>query len=769
VDKNKVIDMNTEQNITMRKILDSMACRWLMLALLFIKLNTAFADDLAINNLEFSSLTGNQVQIQLELTGPVVMPKVFQTDNPSRIALDFVGVTSNLAKKSFPINQGSAGTAFVVEASGRTRVIVNLTEKVPYETRLDGNKFYLVLKPAGVNAVVNQVVQSNPAKQTALSRFLPEQSIKTIDFRRGPNGEGRLLLGLSTPNTVVDSKQVGGKVVLNFLNTKIPESMVKSFDVMDFATPVQKIEAFPKGESVNIAITTNSPNYEYSSYQADNILTVEFRPLSAAEKEAKLREKTPYVGSKLSLNFQDIEVRSVLMILSDHIKTQEGREVNIVTTDSVGGSIALHVNDVPWDQVLDVVMKLRGLSKRVNDNVILVGPTEEIKTIEEKELEARKVQEELEPLKTENIQINYAKAENICAMLIGRSVTAAQAGSGRRFSGSGSSGGGTSGGGSSSTTSSSGPCGLSGSSSMMGMGGGQSSTSGSGSNNNMTMRLLSPRGSVIADGRTNVLIVKDTATQLEEIRKMIAKLDIPVRQVIIEARVVLANTNFAKALGAKFGVNNNRTASADSGALSDLGYTLSGASGPYGALAMTLASGANYLLSLEIQALQEEGKGEQLSNPRVLTSDRQLAHIEQGSAIPYTTVSQDGTKTEFIDATLSLDVIPQIAPSGSIIMDIEVNKDAAGNIVPQAQGGEAVAIERKNVRTRVQVEDGETVVLGGVYESKVTNTRNSVPWFADLPIVGWLFTPQKVNRDEKSELLIFVTPKVVKEVLNTAH
>jgi type IV pilus assembly protein PilQ len=764
--------MNTEQNITMCKKLDSLACRWLMLTLLCLKLNTAFAEDLAINNLEFSSLTGNQVQIQLELTGAVVMPKVFQTDNPSRIALDFMGVTSNLAKKSFPINQGAAGTAFVVEASGRTRVIVNLIEKVPYETRVDGNKFYLVLKPAGAAAAVTQFVQSSPAKQTALSRFLPEQSIKTIDFRRGPNGEGRLLLGLSTPNTVVDSKQVGGKVVLNFLNTRIPESLVKSFDVMDFATPVQKIEASPRGESVNISITTNSPNYEYSSYQADNILTVEFRPLSPAEREAKLREKTPYVGSKLSLNFQDIEVRSVLMILSDHIKTQEGREVNIVTTDSVGGSIALHVNDVPWDQVLDVVMKLRGLSKRVNGNVILVGPTEEIKTIEEKELEARKIQEELEPLKTENIQINYAKAENICAMLIGRSVTAAQAGngSGRGLSSSGSSGGGSSSSSSSSSGSSSGPCGLSGSgSSMLGGMTSQSSTSGSGSKNNMNMTLLSPRGSVIADGRTNVLIVKDTATQLEEIRKMIAKLDIPVRQVIIEARVVLANTNFAKTLGAKFGVSNNRSAASDSGALSDMGYTLSGASGPYGALAMTLASGANYLLSMEIQALQEEGKGEQLSNPRVLTSDRQLAHIEQGSAIPYTTVSNSGTKTEFIDATLSLDVIPQIAPSGSIIMDIEVNKDAAGNIVPQAQGGEAVAIEKKNVRTRVQVEDGETVVLGGVYESKITNTRNTVPWFADLPIVGWLFTPQKINRDEKSELLIFVTPKVVKEVLNTGH
>lgn len=767
--------MNIQQTTFMQKLIDSNAWRWLLLSILLVGTSSVTADNSAISNLEFSSLSGNQVQIQLELTGAITEPKVFQTDNPSRIALDFAGVTSNLVKKSFPINQGPVGTAYVVEASGRTRVIVNLSEKVPYETKLDGNKYYLVLKPAGAVAAVNKVMQSDPVKQTALSRFLPEQSIKTIDFRRGPNGEGRLLLGLSTPNTVVDSKLVGGKIVLNFLNTKIPDSLVKSFDVMDFATPVQKIEAAPKGESVNISITPNNPNYEYSSYQADNTLTVEFRPLSPAEKEAKLREKTPYVGSKLSLNFQDIEVRSVLMILSDHIKTQEGREVNIVTTDSVGGSIALHVNDVPWDQVLDVVMKLKGLSKRVNDNVILVGPTEEIKTIEEKELEARKVQEELEPLKTEHIQINYAKAENVCMILIGRSVTAAQAGSGgRRITTGQTSGGSGSGGSSSSSSSSNGPCGMSGSSSM---GGGMQSqsTSGSGAaNSNGMMRLLSSRGSVISDARTNVLIVRDTATQLAEIHKMIDRIDVPVRQVIIEARVVLANTSFAKTLGAKFGVNNKgSSATSTSSALSDMGYTLSGlssASGPYGALAMTLASGANYLLSLEIEAMQDEGKGEQLSNPRVLTSDRQLAHIEQGTAIPYTTVSQDGTKTEFIDATLSLDVIPQIAPSGSIIMDIEVNKDAAGNIIPQAQGGEAVAIEKKNVRTRVQVEDGETVVLGGVYESNLQKSSKTVPWFAELPIVGWLFTPEKFQKDEKSELLIFVTPKVVKEnTLTSAH
>ncbi|MCK9607712.1 MAG: type IV pilus secretin PilQ [Methylomonas sp.] len=748
--------MSTKQNIMMRNLQGQFARQWLLMLMLTLQIFSVSADETTINNLEFSTLAGNQLQIQLELSSAVVEPKIFQTDNPSRLALDFEGVKSNLAKKSFPINQGAANTVYVVEASGRTRVVINLTEKVPYETKIDGHKYYIVLKSAGSVAAVNKIMQTSAAKENALSRFLPEQSIKSIDFRRGPNGEGRLLLGLSTPNTVVDAKQSAGKVVLNFLNTKIPEALVKSFDVADFATPVQKIEAMPRGEGVTITITPNNPNYDYSSYQADNLLTVEFRPMTPAEKEAQLKEKTPYIGSKLSLNFQEIDVKAVLMILADHIKTQEGKEINIITTDSVSGSIALHVNDVPWDQVLDVVMKLRGLSKRENGNVILIGPTEEIKVLEEKELEARKVQEELEPLKTENIQINYAKAENICAILLGRSVSAAMAGASTQGS-SGGRGGSTSG----VSGGSGGACGST--TGMQSIGQVAGGSAGTGTTQNM--RLLSTRGSVIADGRTNVLIIKDTATQLEEIHKMIVKLDIPIRQVMIEARVVIASTTFARNLGMRFGVNrNNNLTTADnaSSMLSNLGYTLAAASPP-GALAFTLASGANYLLSLEIDALQTEGKGQQLSNPRVLTSNLQTAHIEQGTQIPFQSSSANtGPVTEFINATLVMDVTPQITPNGSIIMDIEVQKDAPGTAVPTGTGT-ALQIEKKNVKTSVQVEDGETVVLGGVYEANLDMTKQKVPWFGDLPLFGWLFTPSdNVNRDDKTELLIFVTPKVVK-------
>lgn len=762
--------MSTKQNILMRHLQSPFANQWLLMLILCLQIFSVSADEMAINNLEFSTLAGNQLQIQLEMSGAAIQPKIFQTDNPSRIALDFDGVKSNLAKKSFPINQGAANTVYVVEASGRTRVVINLTEKVPYETKVDGNKFYVVLKSAGALAAVNTIVQTSSAKQTALSKFLPEQAIKSIDFRRGPNGEGRLLLGLSTPNTVVDAKQSGGKVVLKFLNTNLPESLIKNFDVADFATPVQSIEAVPHGESVTVTITPNNPNYDYSSYQADNLLTVEFRPLTPAEKEAQLKEKTPYVGSKLSLNFQEIDVKAVLMILADHIKTQEGKEINIITTDSVSGSIALHVNDVPWDQVLDVVMKLRGLSKRENGNVILLGPTEEIKVFEEKELEARRIQEQLEPLVTENIQINYARAVEICNILMGRGNFSAGGGamailqgtSSSSGSGAGASGNGMAGG-----------CGSSGDTASFGSMPTKDAQGTSGAQAG-SLRLISQRGAVIVDARTNMLIVKDTAKQLEEVHKTIANLDVPVKQVLIESRIVIATTAFAQDIGTKFGVVKRANLNSggefgmrgagpetitDAEILQDLGTALASSSG--GSLALTLARGADYLLNLEITALQEDSKGELVSNPRVITQDRVIATIKQGLEIPYTTVSMNGTQTEFKEAVLQLEVIPQITPSGSVIMYLYIKRDSQG--IPVTTGGQnTTAIDKREVKTMVQVEDGETLVLGGVYEADNVQVVNTIPWVSDLPLVGWMF--KQTQKDEtKRELLIFITPKILKE------
>lgn len=764
--------MRTTQNKLMRNIQGQFAHQWLLMLVLTLQVFSVSAEGVAINNLEFSSLAGNQLQIQLELSGNVAKPKIFQTDNPARIALDFDGVKSNLAKKSFPINQGSVNTVYVVEASGRTRVVVNLAEKVPYETKTDGNKYFLVLKSASAVAAVNKLVQKSAGKEASLNRLLPEQGIKSIDFRRGPNGEGRLLLGLSTPNTVVDAKQSAGKVVLSFLNTKVPESLIKSYDVLDFATPVQKIEVIRRGLNTVVTVTPSSPNFDYSSYQADNVLTVEFRPLTPAEKEAQLREKQPYIGSKLSLNFQEIDVKSVLMILADHIKTQEGKEINIITTDSVTGSIALHVNDVPWDQVLDVVMKLRGLSKRENGNVILIGPTEEIKILEEKELEARRIYEQLEPLTTENIQINYARALDICNILMGRGNfnqgggPLSQGSSGQ----SGGMGGGAAGarGGGCGATLGGGAAGLN--PQLPAAGGGLGGITAS------NLRLISARGAVIVDARTNTLIVKDTASQLEEIHKMIAKLDVPVRQVLIEARIVIATTSFAQDIGTKFGVAKRAdigggkefgftgsgvsTSSANSQILQDLGSALAASSG--GSLAMTLARGADYLLNLEIAALQDNGQGELVSNPRVMTQDRVPATIKQGLEIPYSTTSgNNGTNTTFKDAVLEMQVMPQITPTGSVIMSLNIKRDSRGNEVTTG-GLTNLAIDRREVETMVQVEDGETVVLGGVYEADLSQTVSTIPWVSDLPLVGWMFK-KTIKNETKRELLVFITPKVIKD------
>jgi type IV pilus assembly protein PilQ len=700
---------------------------WIMVGLILVlmQISSVWASDSAITKLNFSSLPGDKVQIQLGMNGPAITPKVFQTDNPSRIALDFSGVQSDLGQKMFTINQGAVNTVYVVEVEGRTRVIINLSETVPYTTKVEDNNVYVVLKPANSIASVEASGQDKIVDQR-VTNLLPEQTIKNIDFRRGPKGEGRLLLELSSANTVVDVKERGGKVVLNFLNTKLPAGLAKGFDVSDFATPVQKIDAKSRGAGTIITVTPATGNYDYSSYQSDGLLTVDFIPLTMAEKEALLKKKFPYAGNKLSLNFQDIEVRSVLQILADFT------ELNIIASDTVGGTVTLRLNDVPWDQALDLILKSKGLSKRQSGNVIMVAPSAEIIKIEEEELAAQKVVEQLEPLRTEYIQVNYAKAEDFKKILM---PTGTGTGSRSRT---------------------------------------QNASSGL-SNDNIS--LISPRGTVIVDERTNTLIVKDTSKQLEEIRKLVEILDIPIRQVLIESRIVIAGTSFAQDIGVKFGVaetadlGSNKEygftatgveTSENSDILADLGTALAASSG--GSLALTLARGADYVLNLEITALQDDGETELLSNPRVMTTDRVQATIKQGVQIPYQTQSQDGPVTELVDAVLELQVTPQITPSGSVIMELNIKKDAPGGVL--ATGGElTVPIDTREVNTTVQVEDGETVVLGGIFEGESAQIISTVPWFADLPGIGWMFK-QTLTTNTKRELLIFVTPKIVKNTLS---
>ncbi|MFK5948564.1 MAG: type IV pilus secretin PilQ [Methylococcales bacterium] len=711
---------------------------WLILGvwLLMLPISLVWASGTAITGINFSSLTGDKVQIHLTMDGPVTAPKVFQTNNPARIALDFLGVSSALAKKMFTVNQGAANTVYVVEAGGRTRVIVNLSETVPYETKVSANNVYIVLKPISLVGTIKTPEQKDKIDKS-IAKFLPEQTIKNIDFRRGPKGEGRLILELSAPNTVVDVKQVGGKVVLNFLNTRLSNKLGKSFDVTDFATPVRKIDARSKGAGVKIVVTTVDGNYDYSSYQSDGLLIVDFTPLTSMEKEALLKKRFPYIGKKLTLNFQDIEVRSVLQILADFT------DLNIIAADTVGGNVTLRLNDVPWDQALDLILKSKGLAKRQTGNVVLVAPTAEIIKIEEDELAAKKVQKLLEPLRTEYIQINYAKAEDIQALLVGSNVVK------------------------SATVNSS----SSGKSNIFN-GANSTSNRSSSSRKTKTKGVLSARGSSTVDARTNTIIVKDTSRQLEQVRAMIKILDVPVRQVMIEARVVIADHNFAQEIGVKFGVaksgttasgktygvnlgGENAVGAIGSSALLDLGANAINAH-PVGALGMTLARGANYVLNLELSALENENRGEVLANPRVMTSDRELAFIKQGVQIPFTTVSQNGTQTQLIDAVLELNVTPQITPDGDVIMDLLIKKDAANS---------AGGIDKREVETIVRVRDGETIVLGGVYEGDSAQEEFKVPFFGDIPVIKTLFR-KTTQSEKKRELLIFVTPKIVKDSLS---
>ncbi|WP_031433847.1 type IV pilus secretin PilQ [Methylomarinum vadi] len=737
--------MNTKQKNKFWGLPGRAQFGWLALTFaLLLQAHSVSASEKAIESLQFTSLAGNKVQLQLEMNEPVAEPKIFQTDNPARIALDFAGVKSHLSKKSFPINQGAATTLYVVEAGGRTRVVINLNAAVDYQTKAEGNSYYVVLNAAKSVGAGEQAVKKQ-LKQTNISKLIPQQTIKGIDFRRGPHGEGRLLLALSNPNTVVDVKEKGGKVVLNFLNTKLTGALAKSYDVIDFATPVRRVDARSRGTGATITVTTVDENFDYSTFQAEGLLTVEFRPVSVEEKAALLKDKFPFTGDKLSLNFQDIEVRSVLQILADFT------DLNIIASDSVGGNVTLRLNDVPWDQALALVLKSKGLAKRESGNVVFVAPATEITQMEEDELAANKIVEELEPLVTEYIQINYAKAEDFSKMLFSRGQAGGRAG------GAGGVGG------------------VGGAATATGVGAG---VAGSRGINDDERRLISRRGNVIVDPRTNTLIVKDTADRLVEIRKMIKLLDIPVRQVLIESRIVIATTLFARNLGVKFGVaqkadiNGGKQfgytgtgveTSDTSQILADLGGALAASSG--GSLAMTLARGADYLLNLEISALQDDSLGELLSNPRVMTTDRVQAVIRQGVQIPYVTVSQDGTKTELVDAVLELQVTPQITPNGSVIMELNIKKDSPGADTITTGGAASTPIDTREVNTTIQVDDGETVVLGGIYESETNNLKNTVPWLADLPGIGWLFKRTE-KRDDKRELLVFVTPKIVKPSLS---
>lgn len=643
----------------------------------------------ALQEINFAGLPGNQVQITFKLSQPATNPASFTIDNPARIAFDLPATKSELANRSQAIGVGPAKSVTAVEVKGRTRVVLNLFEMVPYETRTEGNQIMIVL---------GATTSSSAAATPATGAVSTQPAVSEVDFRRGDQGEGRVVVTLSDPAIPVDMRQESGKVVLDFKGASLPAELERRLDVTDFATPVKTIDTESTRSGVRMAIAALG-EYEHLAYQAGSQFTVEIRKTTKEEQELRKKEEFGFTGERLSLNFQNIEVRSVLQLLADFTGT------NVVVSDTVNGNLTLRMQNVPWDQALDIVLKTKGLAKRQNGNVMLIAPSEEIAAREKLELESLKQIEELAPLYSDYIQVNYAKSSDLAILL--------------------------------KTSSSS---------------------------------LMSERGEVSVDVRTNTLLVQDTAEKLEQIRRMVARLDIPVRQVLIESRIVLANNDFAKDLGVRFGISHSST---DNDRFLDIAGTQFGTVpgsggepllvnlpvvGSTGSIGMALGKLGSNVLQLELSAMQMEDRGEVISSPRVITSDQQEASIKQGVEIPYQESSSSGsTSVSFKEAVLELTVTPQITPDDRIIMDLFVSKDNVGviyNGIP--------SIDTQNVSTRVLVDNGETLVLGGIYEQESGKEVESVPFFGQLPAVGWLFRTER-NLNEKSELLIFITPKILKQ------
>mgnify|MGYP000754045259 CR=1 FL=1 len=699
-----------------------------------------------LQDVEFASLPGNQVEIDLVFSGSVPTPQDFATENPARIAIDFPGANSGLDRGSIPIGLGVAHSIVAVEASDRTRVVINLNDSVPYELETRGNRVTVSLnpdRPAPVPTQARRVAATAGARP--VQRQAQRGSVKDIDFRRGAGGEGRVLITLPSADTQVSVRQEGQDVIVDIPNTDLPQRLFRRLDVVDFATPVTAVESRGISGDVRVDVKT-ADQFEYLAYQTDNLFTLEFRALTPAEREQREREKIVYDGDRLSLNFQDIEVRAVLQLLADFTG------LNLVASDTVRGNITLRLKNVPWDQALDIILKTKGLSMRQTGNVIMVAPTQEIAAQEKLELESRQQIQELAPLRSEFIQVNYAKAADFAALLKSEE-------------------------------------------------------------NNL---LTAERGSVTVDERTNTLLVQDTAAKLEEVRRLVNRLDVPVRQVMIESRVVIANDDFARDLGVRFGLSTSMGRFRDNELLIGGGrpgyqppadfnagpfgqsieeetdaegnpvfprfnsivefpegsnypalmVNLPANANPAGAFNFMLGKVGSHLIQLELSAMQREGRGEVVSSPRVVTSDQNEAVIKVGTEIPYqeqTGGAGGGTAVAFKEAVLKLEVTPHITPDDRVIMDLAVNKDQP-NFANTVLG--VPPVDTRSVTTSVLVDNGETVVLGGVYERDKSFSKEQVPWLGDVPVFGRLFKNEQ-RQDNNSELLIFVTPKILKSDLAT--
>jgi type IV pilus assembly protein PilQ len=653
-------------------------------------------------------LQGGVEVLRIETTQPLLdVPTGFTIQMPARIALDFPGVTNNVGRSAIEINQGNLRSANVVQAGNRTRVVLNLKEAASYQARTEGNFLIVVLDRQ------DGLVSAQPSSPVfAETRSREVLALRDIDFRRGVGNAGRVVVDLASNQVGVDVQQQGESLVVEFLKTSLPDGLRRRLDVTDFGTPVQTIETNQNGDRVRMVVTPKG-NWDHSAYQSDNQFVLEVR--ERVIDNTRLSQGPGYSGEKLSLNFQNIEVRSLLQVIADFTN------FNIVTSDSVTGSVTLRLKDVPWDQALDIILQAKGLDKRKNGNVLWIAPKDEISAREKQTLESQASIESLESLRTQGFQMNYAKAVDIAAQING-----------------------------------------------------SASAGGVGVNS----RILSARGSVISEPRTNQLFVTDIPSRLEQIQSLITKLDIAIRQVLIEARIVEADDRFGRSLGVRLGGGNlgagvgggnNRVGfgssysatSAGVGSGSFLSLPANGLGGVEPAtFAVSLFDAVNTsrFLNLEISALEADGRGKIVSSPRVVTADQVKALIEQGTEFPYQTATSSGaTAIEFRKANLKLEVTPQITPEGSIILDVDVSKDSRGETTTQG-----IAINTKRVQTQVLVENGGTVVIGGIFELLETEDTTKVPLLGDIPYVGNLFK-SKNRLTNRSELLIFITPRVISD------
>lgn len=693
----------------------------------------------AIQEMVYAKLPGDRIQLTLRMKQKPVEPSTFATANPARVAFDFVNTRVGLTDKTLPVKEGAVVSATAIETEGRSRVVFSLVKAVSYTTNIDGNNYVVTF-----NAPPSTIAGTDQPKTThfASSRKSGKYSLKAVDFRRGPQGDGKIIINLSDPSVGVDIREQAGEIVVDFQNTSVPADMQRRLDVVDFATPVQTIDTFTQGANTRMVISPKG-RYEHIAYQTGDVFTISIKPVIEKPDEKKVDE-FGYSGEKLSLNFQNIDVRAALQVLADFTG------LNFVVSDTVKGSLTLRLKDVPWDQALDLVVDAKNLAVRRKGNVITVAPAPEVAAKEKAAFEASKSLIELEPLVSELVQISYAKAEEIATLL--KSIQQASV-----------------------------PATNAAPIPVLGAPATPATTNSTGANT-----LLSPRGQVTVDARTNSLLIQDIPGKIREVRKLIAQLDQPVRQVLIETRLVEAQDNFAQSLGVRFGVksanldNPSGNRRATSGTIEDTNSIVSagtlgagstglnvnlGTTGVGGkaaaSLGITLAKlGANGdLLNLELSALEQEGAGKIISSPRVITANQKKAKIEQGQERVFVAPGGVGGAGSFTTkkATLKLEVTPQITPDDRVNLDVSITKD---NFADSVQG----LLNIKEINTQVLLDNGETVVIGGIYEQDKNDTITKVPFFGDIPLLGWLFKTKDI-RDNKTELLIFLTPRIVAENL----